>query len=67
MALNRCLRAELAASGSATSDREWYSEQLSFLRAHRYWTAAARYARDQVKRANIVALEHLLLATENTG
>jgi hypothetical protein len=26
----------LAASGSAASDREWYSGQLSFLRAHRY-------------------------------
>ena len=67
LALNRCLRAELAAAGNITSDREWYSEQLSFLRAHRYWTAAARYARDQVKRANIAALERLLLAAENTG
>jgi hypothetical protein len=28
---------------------------------------AARYARDQMKRANIAALEHLLLAAENTG
>jgi uncharacterized protein len=67
LALNRCLRAELAATGNVTSDREWYSEQLSFLRAHRYWTAAARYGRDQVKRANIAALERLLLAAENTG
>jgi len=65
--LNGCLRAELAASGSATGDREWYSGQLSFLQTHRYWTAAARGTRNQVKRANIVALEQLLLAIENTG
>ena len=62
--LNSCLRAELAAAGSAASDREWYSGQLSFLRSHRYWTAAARAERDEIKRANIVTLERLLLATE---
>jgi uncharacterized protein len=67
LALNRCLRAELAAAGRSASDQEWYSEQLSFLRAHRYWTAAARATRDEVKRANIAALEQLLLATENMG
>jgi len=64
LALNRRLRAELAAAGSSASDREWYSEQLSFLRAHRYWTAAARAAHDEVKRANIAALEQLLLGTQ---
>ena len=67
LALNRCLRAELAAAGSAASDREWYSGQISFLRAHRYWTAAARAARDEMKRANIAALERLLAETENMG
>jgi uncharacterized protein len=65
LALNGCLRAELAAAGRPATDREWYSEQISFLQAHHYWTAAARRARDQVKRANIAALEQLLLATEN--
>jgi uncharacterized protein len=67
LALNRCLRAELAATGSTTNDREWYSGQLSFMWAHRYWTASARASRDQVKRANIAALEQLLLATETMG
>ena len=67
LALNGCLRAELATVGSAASDREWYSGQLRFLRAHRYWTAAARAARDQVKRSNIAALERLLLSAENMG
>lgn len=67
LALNRCLRAELAALGSASSDREWYSDQLSFLRAHQYWTAAARSSRDQVKRMNIAGLERLLLAAEQAG
>jgi len=36
LALNSCLHAELAAAGSAASDREWYSGQISFLRAHHY-------------------------------
>jgi uncharacterized protein len=67
LALNRCLRAELAAAGSVATDREWYSGQISFLRAHRYWTAAARAARDEVKRTNIVALERLLAETEEMG
>ena len=67
LGLNRCLRAELAASGSASSDREWYSGQLSFLRAHHYWTAAARAARDELKHTNIAALERLLVATEDVG
>jgi uncharacterized protein len=67
LVLNRCLRAELAASGSASSDHEWYSSQLSFLRAHHYWTAAARASRDEVKHTNIAALERLLLAIEHTG
>ena len=67
LALNGCLRAELAAAGNSVGDREWYSEQIRFLRSHRYWTAAARAERDEVKRANIAALERLLLATENTG
>jgi uncharacterized protein len=67
LTLNSCLRAELAAAGNATTDREWYSGQISFLRAHRYWTAAARATRDQVKRANIAALERLLAESENLG
>jgi uncharacterized protein len=67
LALNRCLRAELAAAGSTTSDREWYRGQISFLQAHRYWTAAARATRDRVKHANIAALAQLLAECENLG
>jgi uncharacterized protein len=67
LVLNHCLRAELAALGSASSDREWFSGQLSFLRAHQYWTAAARASRDQGKHMNIAALERLLLAAEHAG
>ena len=67
LVLNRCLRAELAALGDASSDREWYSDQLSFLRAHQYWTAAARAAYNQGKLANIAALERLLLAAEHAS
>ena len=64
LTMNSCLRAELATAGNAASDREWYAGQLNFLRAHRYWTAAARAIRDPVKRANIAALERLLAASE---
>jgi uncharacterized protein len=62
--LNGRLRAELAAFGSIASDREWYSGQLSFLREHHYWTAAARALRDETKRANIAALTQLLIDCE---
>jgi uncharacterized protein len=57
---NQCLRAELANIGLATTDREWYSEQLRFLQLHRYWTAAARALRDTQKQTNIAALTQLL-------
>jgi uncharacterized protein len=67
LALNSCLRAELAAAGRTTSDREWYRSQISFLREHRYWTAAARAARDRGKRANIAALERLLAECADVG
>lgn len=60
--LNRMLRAELAAFGSAYSDAEWYAQQTAFVRAHRYWTASARSLRDEGKARNIRALEALLAA-----
>ncbi|HEU5098355.1 MAG TPA: HD domain-containing protein [Roseiflexaceae bacterium] len=63
LAVNSCLRAELAAAGSVFSDSEWYSGQISFLCSHRYWTSGARALRDQQKRANIAALERLLSAS----
>lgn len=55
------LRAERAAFGMAMTDEQWYREQLEFLRAHRYWTAAARAIRDAGKQRNIEALAGLLV------
>jgi uncharacterized protein len=63
LAVNGYLRAELAIAGSIVSDSEWYSGQISFLRAHRYWTTSARALRDDKKRENIAALEQLLIAS----
>jgi uncharacterized protein len=60
LARNQCLRAELASIGIASTDREWYADQLRFLQLHRYWTAAARAARDTQKQANIAAITQLL-------
>jgi uncharacterized protein len=57
---NRALRAELAAFGQQFDDRRWYGDQLHFLQAHRYWTAAARSLRDDNKQRNCEALERLL-------
>jgi hypothetical protein len=67
LALNGCLRAELAAAGSLFSDREWYSGQINFMRAHQYWTPGARALRDDKKRANIALLEQLLLDSAKTS
>jgi len=57
---NQFLRAELVNVGLASTDREWYGDQLRFLQLHRYWTAAARALRDKQKQANIAALTELL-------
>lgn len=61
---NRLLRAELAAFAPAVGDAEWYQQQLSFVREHHYWTAAARALRDAGKAQNIVILAGLLAAAE---
>ena len=56
MVLNLTLRDEMAARGMPSSDEEWYSSQLRFLRSHRYFTASARALRDAGKQRNIEAL-----------
>jgi hypothetical protein len=45
--------------GGVMTDEQWYEEQIRFLRAHRYWTPAARglrEARQQQYLEEIVAL-----------
>jgi hypothetical protein len=56
MTLNQALRGELTVRGTLSSDEEWYSSQLEFLRSHRYFTASARALRAAGKRRNIQAL-----------
>lgn len=60
IARNQDLRVEMAACGMAMSDEEWYSSQLEFIRAHRYFTATARILRDAKKQENIARMAALL-------
>jgi uncharacterized protein len=62
LAKNRLLRAELAAFGHAPGDAAWLGGQIDFLRAHHYWTDAARELRAAGKRRSIATLEALLAA-----
>jgi uncharacterized protein len=55
-------RAELAALGTPTTNRQWFGRQLAFLRGHRYWTWAARSLRDAGKLRNVARLRELLEA-----
>jgi uncharacterized protein len=57
---NAELRQELQAFGDTTSDRDWFSEQLTFLTQHRYWTATATRLRNEQKARNITALTRRL-------
>jgi predicted metal-dependent HD superfamily phosphohydrolase len=54
------LRLELAAYGHPTSVRDWYEEQLIFLRRHRYFTEAARTLRNRGKQKNVEEIFRLL-------
>lgn len=54
---NQALRAELAAGGISFTDTAWYADQLSFMRTHRYLTAAARALRDVKKQQNIAEMQ----------
>jgi uncharacterized protein len=67
---NRALRQELAAFEITLSDAAWYTDQLSFLSRHHYWTSAARQLRDAQKGRNILQLQALMaaaLAAEASG
>jgi len=53
---NQNLRDEIAAFGVSTDDDVWYQGQLQFLRAHRYFTQAARALRGPRKQRHIEQL-----------
>jgi CheY-like chemotaxis protein/class 3 adenylate cyclase/predicted metal-dependent HD superfamily phosphohydrolase len=57
---NEALRLEMASSGTHIDVERWYATQLQVLRAHRYWTSAARSLRDAGKQQNIAALQRRL-------
>ena len=54
------LRAELAARGMPSGDREWYARQLQFLDAHHYFTSAAQSLRGEGERRNTKWVRRLL-------
>lgn len=50
---NHDLRAEMAAYGQAMSDEAWYTSQIDFLQAHRYFTPSAHALRAEGKARNV--------------
>lgn len=62
MLRNQALRDELAAYGCPATDEGWYSYQLQFVQAHRYFTAAAQNLRSAQKTQNVEGLTALLAA-----
>jgi uncharacterized protein len=60
LARNQDLRDELTGLGQETSDENWYHSQLQFVQNHRYFTCAAQSEREEMKQANIHAMNHLL-------
>jgi uncharacterized protein len=54
------LRVEMAAFGRPHTTEAWYTNQVSFLRNHRYFTASARLLRDAKKQQNLEDLQTLL-------
>ena len=57
---NAALREELAAFGLSMTDRQWYDNQLKFIRDHRYFTESARRQCDAQKQINVAAMAALL-------
>jgi hypothetical protein len=55
------LQAELKAYGQPTTQREWYTRQLNFLKSHTYFTAVAKSLREEQKRKNVKGLRALLI------
>jgi uncharacterized protein len=61
------LRAEWEFFGLRVSDEQWYRGQLDFLRAHHYFTAAARATREATQAANAARVEALLHGDRQAG
>lgn len=62
---SKALWRENAALGRPQSWVQWLERQLSFLRAHRYFSAPARALREEGKQQNIAMLEGLLRDARN--
>ena len=54
------LRRELAGFGRESTDAEWHTSQLNFLKSHEYFTESARALRNSGKQKNITALQRVL-------
>ena len=54
------LQYEWKMHGIVSTLKEWHEKQLAFLKAHKYYTKAARTLRTEKKLENIDQLEHLL-------
>ncbi len=57
--VSRRYRLELEAQGLQQTDQDWYSNQLSLLESHTYFTSAAKSLRAAQKQENIAALKAL--------
>ena len=58
---NHALRIEREAlAGQRSTDKEWYSSQLAFMHAHRYFTASARTLRQALKQRHVEEMAGLL-------
>ncbi|HZU86701.1 MAG TPA: cyclic nucleotide-binding domain-containing protein [Anaerolineaceae bacterium] len=55
-ARNQALREEMATFGELFSDEEWYTQQVTFMKSHHYFTQAARDLRDEGKQENLQAM-----------
>lgn len=61
---NHILRHEMALLGQTFSDREWFQNQIKFMREHTYFTPTARRLRAAQKQRNLEQLQELLIEAE---
>jgi uncharacterized membrane-anchored protein YitT (DUF2179 family)/predicted metal-dependent HD superfamily phosphohydrolase len=52
------LFAEFKSLGTVTSEAEWHARQISFLKAHQYFTASARNELEATKQKNLETLQN---------
>lgn len=58
--IGQCIHSELCRYGRTLTLIEWYEEQMSFFKKHRYFTKSALKIREAKKQENIRELENLL-------